>query len=110
MSKFKFKKDKFSNARGSYSRLVNVNCRKCNNLVAVYQKDGPGNLRRMYFDRIFSPESLVNLQKKNIKEIPQLKCAKCGEIIGTPYIYEKENRKAFRLYQDAAIKKAVKLN
>lgn len=27
--------------------------------VAVYQKDGPGELRRMYMDRIFSPKNIV---------------------------------------------------
>jgi ribosomal protein S27E len=102
---FTFKRDKYKSSRGGYSRMLNIHCRKCENIVAVYQKDGPGNLRRMYMDRIFKPEELTNLQNVNLKDIPFLKCQKCGEILGTPYIYQKEERKAFRIYQDAIIKK-----
>ncbi len=108
MSKTTLKKDKYKSARGGYSSLLDLFCRKCESLVAVYQKDGPGNLLRTYFDRIIFPENLVDLQKKNIKEIPNLKCKKCGEIIGSPYIYPPEKRKAFRLYQDSVIKKIKK--
>jgi len=107
--KTKLKKDKFRNVRGGYSRLLNIYCRKCNSLVLSYQKDGPGNLRRLYLDRIFSPKKLTNLQKNNLKEISNLKCLKCYELLGTPYIYDKENRKAYRLYQDAVMKKLRKL-
>jgi ribosomal protein S27E len=106
---FILKKDKYKSARGGYSRLMNIHCRKCENVVAVYQKDGPGNLRRMYMDRIFEPAELTNLQNVSLKAIPFLKCQKCGEILGTPYIYQKEKRKAFRVYQDAIIKKIKKI-
>jgi hypothetical protein len=60
-------------------------------------------------DRIFSPERLTNLQEFSIKDIAPLKCTKCGFIMGMPYIYEKENRKAFRVFQDALIKKITKV-
>ena len=106
---FKFKKDKFRNARGSYSRLIEIKCRKCNSQIALYQKDGPGSLLRLYLDRIFSPKELTNLQKVDLDNIPLLKCKKCGELLGTPYVYDKEKRKAFRLYQDAVIKKITKV-
>ena len=107
---FSFKKDKYKSARGGHSRLLNVFCRKCESIVVVYQKDGPGNLRRMYLDRIFSPDNLVGLQSLNIEDIPTLKCQKCSEVLGTPYIYIKEKRKAFRLYQDSVIKRIRKLD
>ncbi|MHB8830885.1 MAG: hypothetical protein ACYC44_02120 [Patescibacteria group bacterium] len=106
----KFKKDKYKSARGGHSRLLNVCCRKCESVVVVYQKDGPGNLRRLYLDRIFAPANLVGLQALNIKDVPTLKCKKCSEILGMPYIYLKEKRKAFRLYQDAVIKRLRKLS
>jgi len=109
-TKFYFKKDKYKSSRGGHSRLLNVCCRKCESVVLVYQKDGPGNLRRLYLDRIFEPSEMVNLQNKNIKDIPVLKCKKCFETLGTPYIYIKEKRKAFRLYQDSVIKRLRKLN
>ncbi len=106
---FEFKRDKYRKARGDYSRLVNLYCRTCGNLLAVYQKDGPGNLRRLYFDRIFWPEKLTNLQKKPLSKISPLKCSRCNELIAVPYIYKKENRKAFKVFQDMIIKKVRKL-
>ena len=104
------KRDKFKSARGGYSRLLDISCRKCGQQVVTYQKDGPGNLRRLYLDRIFSPDQLVGLQNSNLKDISQLKCTKCDEVLGTPYVYPKESRKAFRLYQDSVVKKIKKLN
>jgi len=104
------KRDKYKSARGGYSRLLNLHCQKCNTIVAEYQKDGPGNLRRLYMDRIFAPVELVNLQKKSIKSIPPLRCGQCDFILGTPYVYEKEKRKAFRIFQDAIVKRIKKLN
>lgn len=106
--KITLKRDKYKSARRGHSRLLNLHCRKCNNIFAVYQKDGPGNLRRLYMDRIMAPEKLINLQRKNIKEIPAIKCDKCGFVVGFPYIYKKEKRKAFRVFQDAIIKSIKK--
>ena len=74
-----------------------------------YQKDGAGNLRRVYLDRIFAPKQLVNLQDNSINKVKKLICPNCKEDLGTPYIYKKENRKAFKLYQDSLIKKVGKL-
>lgn len=108
-SPFTLKRDKYKQARGGYSRLLNIYCRKCEHLILVYQKDGPGNLRRLYLDRIFNPENLSGLERINIKEISPLKCPNCKEVLGIPYIYPKEKRKAFRLYQDAVIKRIQKL-
>lgn len=108
MNKILIKKDKYKSIRGGYSRILNLHCRKCNNIIIKYQKDGPGNLRRLYMDRIISPKKLTNLQKENIQDISTIKCNKCNFIIGIPYIYKKEKRKAFRVFQDAIIKKIVK--
>ena len=106
---YEFKRDNFRKNRGDYSRLLNVSCRKCETLLLTYQKDGPGNLRRLYFDRIFSPKELTGLQNKTFTQIKILNCKKCKEVIGTPYIYEKEKRPALRLYQDSVIKKVRKI-
>lgn len=104
-----FKKDKYKSARGGYSRLLNLHCLICNTIFAEYQKDGPGNLRRLYMDRILAPDEFVGLDKKSIKNISPIKCQKCGFVIGVPFIYKKENRKAFRVFQDAIIKRIKKL-
>jgi hypothetical protein len=79
-------------------------------LVVIYQKDGPGSLRRLYIDRIFGPKKYVGLEKREIKEIRNLVCGKCTEVLGVSYIYKKENRKSFRLFQDAVVKKIRKLD
>ena len=104
----KLKKDKYKKARGGYSRFLEIKCEKCKNTLALYQKDGPGPLRRMYVDRIFSPEKLANLQNVAIKKIPNLICLKCKQIIGIPYIYQKEKRPEFRLFEGSVTKKVKK--
>lgn len=88
--------------------MLELHCRKCNTIIATYQKDGPGNLRRLYMDRIMSPENLTKLQNKKLKNIKALKCNKCNFLMGIPYIYKKEKRKAFRIFQDAIIKNIIK--
>lgn len=101
------KQDHFRQSRGGYARLLEISCRKCQGFVCLYQKDGPGNLRRLYVDRLVEPQSMV-LQE--IGDLPALKCKSCQEILGTPYIYPKEDRKAIRLYQDAVEKKVRRIN
>ncbi|MEK6890171.1 MAG: hypothetical protein AABX35_03210 [Nanoarchaeota archaeon] len=105
----KFKKDKYRKSRGNYSRLLNLYCRVCHKNIMSYQKDGAGNLRRVYLDRIFLPKILTNLQNKPLNKIRRLICSNCKEELGTPYIYKKENRKAYKIYQDSLIKKVGKL-
>jgi hypothetical protein len=94
-----FKNDKYKKARGGYSRLLDISCQKCNEHICQYQKDGPGNLRRMYMDRIIDPE--VSISKKD------LSCSE-GHLLGVKIIYEKENRLAFRLFVDSVKKKIIK--
>jgi hypothetical protein len=103
-----FKRDKYKSARGGYLRLLNLHCRECETIFAEYQKDGPGTLRRLYMDRIVAPTKLVGLEKQNLKNISPIKCSKCKLIVGMPCIYKKENRKAFRIFQDAVIKRIKK--
>src|SRR3989344_4865635 len=88
--------------------FLEIKCEKCGNTLALYQKDGPGPLKRMYVDRIFSPEKLAKLQNVTIKKTPNLICLKCKQIIGIPYVYQKEKRLAFRLFEGSVIKKIVK--
>jgi len=109
MQKIKLKQDKYKKVRGGYSRFLEIKCEKCSNVIAIYQKDGPGPLKRMYADRIFSPEKLSKLQNKKNKKIPNLVCSKCKQVIGIPYIYQKEKRPAFRLFERAVTKKIVKV-
>lgn len=105
---FPIKRDKYREARKNYTRMMEIVCRKCKSLIAIYQKDGVGPLRRLYLDRLVYPESMKNLQKKKITALPVLHCKKCKGIIAMPYIYKKEKRKALRLFQDTVTKKLVR--
>jgi hypothetical protein len=100
-------KDKFSTSRGSHSGLLEISCRVCEKRILLYQKDGPGNLRRLYLDRIRSPSRLAGLKNKALGSVGPLVCSGCKEMLGTPYIYLKEKRKTFKMYQDAVVKKIV---
>lgn len=102
------KRDKYKSKRGGHSRLCDIHCRACNQFTLVYQKDGPGNLLRLYMDRISEPASLTGLEHIDIDKIEMLRCSGCNKLLGTPYIYEKERRKAFRLHTNAVIKRQKK--
>ena len=92
------KKDKYAKARGGTSQFYYLFCTTCGEYLTLYQKDGSGNLLRLYLDRIFEPEHLASLQgKKSKSEIPSLLCQKCKTPIGFPMVYARENRLAFRL-------------
>ena len=99
MTRRSFKNDKYKKARGGYSRLLEIRCQKCNKLVCEYQKDGPGNLRRIYIDRISNNQFSITGKQFSCKE---------GHLLGVRIIYEKENRPAFRLFVDSVVKKIIK--
>ena len=99
MKQKKLKNDKYKKARGGYSRLLSISCQKCNENICFYQKDGAGNLRRMYIDRIIDPK--ISILKKDFS------CSN-HHLLGVKIIYEKEKRPAFRLFVDSVKKKIIK--
>lgn len=104
--KYKIKKDKYYRARGGTAQFLELSCGKCGNYIALYQKDGPGNLLRLYVDRIIESDFGIKLQSfVNKSDLPVFKCSKCDNIVGVPMIYEQEKRLAFRLIR-GSIKKA----
>ena len=96
--KFEPKRDHHLRARGGTTQFYYLFCSQCGEYLALYQKDGPGSLLRLYLDRIFEPEHLALLQNETEKsKIPALICQKCNTPIGFPMVYEIGNRLAFRL-------------
>lgn len=93
-----FTNDEYKQNRGGYSRLYEITCRKCGDVICNYQKDGPGNLRRLYVDRMS--------QAPNSKE---LVCSN-GHVLGVKIIHTEhgESRKAYRLFVDAIKKRMLK--
>ncbi|MDP2656649.1 MAG: hypothetical protein Q8P11_03755 [bacterium] len=107
MTHHKLKNDKYVKARDGNSYFLDLYCSRCEQFLVLYQKDGQGALIRLYLDRFFAPKELAVLQYdcKEKKDMPNLKCSKCGVLIATPMMYESEQRPAFRLIRGAFVKK-----
>lgn len=91
------KNDVYSKARGGWSRMLEVTCEGCEARVCFYQKDGPGPLKRMYVDR------MIGIQPTTSDFV----CETCARVLGVAITYKKENRPAYRLFQDSVQKKVV---
>ena len=107
MKKLTFKKDRFSKNRGDYSRWLLISCEHCNAPLVVYQKDGPGALMRLYFDRIVLPKAIA-AQKPSTT--PDLRCKTCNRVVGIPTIFKKEKRAVFRLFAGAVTKRVISVD
>lgn len=97
----KFIKDSFSDSRGGRSRLLELSCGKCKSVIGTYQKDGPGPLKRLYFDRL--------TKRASGKSGKDYICTNCTFVLGRVVIYEKEERPAVRLFQDSINKRLTTL-
>ena len=84
LKKFQFKSDKYRKKRGGHSRFLHIFCESCEKPILLYQKDGPGQLKRMYLDRIHFP--FINYKKGNFG------CMHCNKVLGIFYHYKKESR------------------
>ncbi len=108
MKKTLLKSDKYKKARGGYSRLLELQCNKCKARLCYYQKDGKGQLVRLYLDRMLQCETYSKYRESALKQLPNLICLKCKEVLGVPMVYEKEQRLAYRLFSCAIVKTIVK--
>lgn len=103
---FKLKQDKYRKARGGWSRFITIYCNSCNTPILLYQKDGPGPQKRLYFDRIFAPEALTDLARKSYSK--HLVCHKCSLVLGDAGIYDKEPRLIYKMRPGFFYKKISK--
>lgn len=94
---YKFINDRYRKARGGSSRVLDVKCEHCDQHITYYQKDGPGQLKRMYVDRFIdqSPTHKV------------LACPQCNTELGILFNYKKEKRPAYKLFVGTITKKIV---
>lgn len=106
--KFELKSDRFREARGGYSRVLEISCARCGGFQFHYQKDGPGPLLRLYLDRIMDSGRYRQAATRPVQSLPPFTCANCSEHLGVPVMYSKENRVALRLFQDSVRKKVVR--
>jgi hypothetical protein len=96
--------DKFRTKRGGVARLFKIHCAKCGQFVFLYQKDGPGILKRAYLDRINPGQSKYKIKTKF------LVCNKCKDLLGAPCIYPREKRPAIEFFVGAVTRKRIKLS
>lgn len=98
-TRLKSKKDRFKQDRGGSSEFLDLFCSSCNTYFATYQKDGPGNLFRLYIDRITTPYKDIVGPFSNTGNMSALKCRnpECQVEIGVPMLYDREKRLAYRI-------------
>lgn len=90
--------DEYRVNRGSWSRVLQIFCKNCNQFLFFYQKDGPGVLKRCYLDR------MLGGNPKN----EDYRCNQCKQLLGIYQPYEKENnRPAIRWLVDSLTYKVI---
>ena len=94
---YTLKNDEYKKARGGVSRILEIVCRVCGEHITYYQKDGPGELKRMYADRFIDFNASGDF----------FYCPHCKRILGILIDYKKESRPAYRLFVGAVSKKIV---
>lgn len=104
MRKFPIIIDQFRTNRGGYSKFLYIYCSKCGEALYLYQKDGPGPLKRLYYDRIHAPEEAS--QPETLGTV--ISCSHCHYRLGISDIYELEDRKAITLFAYTTINKPGK--
>lgn len=101
----KFIHNRYTKSRGQPT-LLELKCAQCKDFIALYQKDGPGRLLRLYKDRIH--------KLGGISTQDRLMCRTCKSVVGTFMVYrgqgktKGEKRNAFRVKYGAIIKYEVK--
>lgn len=83
----KIKKDTYFKKRGGVTKICDIVCTGCNRTVLVYQKDGPGWLKRCYENRVILPKT-INIKKNLLCD--------CGNVLASPVVY-KDGRFAWHL-------------
>lgn len=92
-------------------KVYRISCGKCGAYTLTYHKYGSGKgILRLYFHRIMEPAELVALLNEDyakVKDVPNLKCPSCEEVLGVP-VESKGNKWAFRMRQGIFHRKLIK--
>lgn len=104
----KINRDSSYKRRGGTAQWILLSCGVCKENLALYQKDGPGKLFRLYLDRLTSTSGERPFSNLGKTAINALTCNGCQETIGIPMTYEKDDfpRTALRL-TGAGINKTI---
>ena len=88
MAEWTFIRDKHANVRGQ-PKMLRLICDRCNKLYGLYQKDGPGPLKRCYLDRFHEhPDMPLLKTARTMEDLPTIfTCPHCEEEIGMTMRY-----------------------
>ena len=103
---YTIKSDRYQKERlklGGETKMLDISCADCQTKIMVYQKDGMGDLKRCYLDRIGWLHEGVGIGEDTHSQVDSLEktmlcCPNCKVNIGSPMIYDKENRSAIRMF------------
>lgn len=106
----KFTKDRAYRRRGGSAEWLLLDCVSCKSNLAFYQKDGPGNILRLYLDRISDSDGDRPYKQTPFNQVRNLGCYACNALIGVPLLYDKDPqpRPAIRLVQPGVEKTAIR--
>lgn len=95
----KFRLDSSYKKRGGTAQWMAIKCKCCSKLLCLYQKDGSGNLYRLYADRISDLDGNRLSQEIDIHYTGNLGCPSCRTIFAISMVYKKDIRPrlAFRI-------------
>lgn len=105
----KFDRDSSYKHRGGSAKWLLLKCGVCKEELSLYQKDGPGNLLRLYLDRLTSTDGERPFKQVEIDRMQPLSCLACESVIGVPMVYEKDAnpRPAIRLINSGVDKTLI---
>ena len=97
-----FRRDRFYRARGGTATMLRIECGRCGGYLCLYQKDGNGRLRRLYWDRVFNATfATAYTARASRSQMQAAVCRGCGHVVGLPMTYARESRLAWRLVPGA---------
>lgn len=103
---YTIKSDRYQKERlklGGETKMLDISCAHCQTKLMVYQKDGQGDLKRCYLDRIGWLQDGIGMGEDTQSQITSLQksmlcCPGCNDNIGSPMVYEKEHRLSIRMF------------
>lgn len=106
----KFKLDSSYKRRGGTAQWLIIRCKCCSELLCLYQKDGSGNLYRLYADRMSNIDGNRQLQRLNVHHNGNLACPSCHVVFAVSMIYRKDvhPRLAFRIISPGITKTIIR--
>lgn len=88
----KISRDSAYKKRGGTAKWIILSCGICKEDLSLYQKDGQGNLYRLYLDRLTSTSGERPFKYLGRVAVGNLECFACEETIAVPMIYQKDER------------------